>query len=81
MNTTIKLLNDSLVSVCRILDELFQSENRVQFILSNTSEIDMALTDASETLATIKPEDIAGNTWTYKGLDSCPGGSCAWDKR
>jgi hypothetical protein len=84
MNTTIKLLNDNLVCVCRILNKLFESRKPFEYILNNTAEIDMALTDASETLATITPETNRGITWAYNnGSDnpSCPDGSCAWDNR
>lgn len=84
VNTTIKLLNDNLVCVCRILNEAFNSQKPFEYLARNSDEIDMALKDASETLMTIKPEVNQGHTWTYEnGSDnpSCPDGSCAWDNK
>ena len=77
MNTRIKLLNDALAETARLLDEVFTADDPFMFIAENTAEIDMALREASETLATVPKEDQGGNTWVYDdGSEGCVGDEC-----
>jgi hypothetical protein len=77
VNTKIKLMNDAPVETAKMLDQVFCSDDPFVFIEENTAEIDMALNEASEILATIPPEDHGGNTWSYdNGSEKCEGDKC-----
>ena len=77
MNTQIKLLNDTLIEIARMLDRIFTADNPAMFIAENTAEIDMALQEASETLAGVPLDTRGNNTWEYDdGSDKCVGDSC-----
>ena len=77
MNTQLKILNDTLIEAAKLLDAVFSAEDPFLFIEENTAEIDMALKEASETLATIPVDTRGGNTWEYDdGSEKCEGDSC-----
>lgn len=80
MNTQTKLLNDALASTARMLDEVFSAEDVLTFIDINADEIEMALIEASEALASIKPEDSGGNTWAYDSGDPCEDDNCRFER-
>ncbi len=75
MNTQIKLFNDTLVATARALDEVFTSAYFEGEISMDESSVKMVLLEASELLATVKPEDNGGNTWKYEG-ETCEGDEC-----
>jgi len=74
MNIQLKLCNDILVATARALDEVLTAAC-LEGVTLDVSNYEMILMEASELLATIKPEDRGGNTWKYEG-EICEGDEC-----
>jgi hypothetical protein len=79
LNTQVKLLNDALIETAKLLDAVFCEDDPIIFIAENTAEIDMALREASEVLASVPADSRGGNTWEYDDgseTPTCEGDSC-----
>jgi hypothetical protein len=62
---TLKLLNDSLVDVCKALDDILVSDNVDMYINDNLEFLDLYLGKSSNILAVVPDEIKKVKTWEY----------------